>query len=218
MAPDLATYLWLVCSCWLVATLIVAHHCGCDCRTLSFRRGYPELVLQESPRVAILMKDLVIYMTQGPKPADQPFVLHFDETQRFVARSKLSWQQLTDLELSIHDQQQQYQPQHIACECQTCICSGCLFYGTQSDNAVTGSHHEHQFKKKKKGWQYNCPGLPRCPMCQKYTVYKIRKAAAKKATKSNAPSTAEAATPAAAIPRRSKRAIVMKRKHSFAGS
>jgi hypothetical protein len=126
--------------------------CGCSCRILSWKEGYPVLVLQESPRVAIVMKDLVIYMTQGPKPADQPSVLHLDETNRFVHRRLLQWQQLTGLDHSIHEQQLDNKPEQTPCECQACIGSGCLFHGTQSDNAVTGSHHEHQHKKKKKGF------------------------------------------------------------------
>ena len=175
------------------------------------------LVLQESPRVAILMKDLVIYMTQGPKPANHPSVLHFDETRKFVHRSKLQWQQLIDLELSIHDQQFDHNPVKAPCECRACIGTGCLFYGTQSDNAVTGAHHEHQFKKKKKGWQYSCPGQIKCPMCQKYNLYRIKKASAREVANTQPPAVAVAVAPgpgsasAAQTPRKSKRAIVMKR-------
>lgn len=184
LASRSAIDLWSGCSNWqlvCIVSLSRAHFC---CRTLCFQRGYPALVLQEaSPRVTIKMKDLVIHMTQGPKPANQSLVLHFDETVKFLARSKLQWQQLTGWELTLFNQQLNNQPKQAACQCRSCISSGCLFYGTQSENALTGSHHEHQHKKKKKGWHYRCSAPLRCPMCKNYRLYIAKKKAREEAKK-----------------------------------
>lgn len=66
-------------------------------------------MLQVEPRVEVLMKDLVIYLTQGPKPAHMPDrseVLHFDIIEgHFEGRSQIQWQQLQPWEAIVQRQQ-----------------------------------------------------------------------------------------------------------------
>ena len=166
-------------------------------------------MLQVEPRVEVLMKDLVIYLTQGPKPAHMPDrseVLHFDVIEgHFEGRSQIQWQQLQPWEAIVQRKQADkgMRPAHVPCNSRKCFSPLCLFYGSKSENGETGRTHWHLKNRKLKGRFSVCP--PDCPKCQRWiqdqanrTATKAAKqaAAAAAATKPRTPT--EAASTAAA--------------------
>ena len=213
----------IICFISIYVLLYMYYNACFFCRTLDWDGGYPVLVLQEQgpmgskvPKISLHMKDLVIYMTQGPKPADRPCVLHFDDVVRFQGRSQLQWQQLQPWELRVQKQQGQLdkKPHHAGCLCKSCINPMCLFYGTQSENAETGSNHLYLKKKVQQAWHHKCPvGCLKCVRLLKDQAIreaaKEAKAAAEETTQGLAAAAAaralEATTATGVEPRRSVR-------------
>ncbi len=150
-----------------------------------------------------MMKDLVIYLTQGPKPVDKPErnqVLHFDVVgDQFKGRSQIEWEQLEPWEVIVSRQQKSLglEPHHVPCNCRKCFSPLCLFYGSKSENGGTGGTHWHLKTKKLRGQFPVCPiNCHKCYMWVKGHANRLAAKAAKEAAA--AATTAQPSTSAAA--------------------